>query len=390
MGRRAASGIRGVVHPDAAGRGRRSADRVAGAPADLRLHGAAYWRRQAPSCAGFTTPPVSLMHATRPPPWPSSLRPSYAPTVLLAETERIRRCADRTRIGAARPGRGRAGPGRRRLRSGRPPVLPGRLPPARPGGRDGRLSPAPSAGLPRPTRSVAWRLRNVRVAIAGGRSAHRRRRRPRRVALVAAVARRPAAAAAARLAALRRPRLARSHHGRGRHRPLPRQAGPHDRTLGPRTCDGPEPRRLAVYLKRHSSAPWWRPAAGDAVAGRRLVARLQGVGASGMGAGRGVPVPRTVAAAEYVGPAGRLRSFLAVEELHDMLPLNEAVPLAAVAGSPRRLPPLETRPDRRDRPPHAPAPRPPPLPQRPLSLPLLHPPRKTRPTPTRRGAAGSS
>ena len=93
--------------------------------------------------------------------------------------------------------------------------------------------------------------------------------------------------------------------------------------------DGPEPRRLAVYLKRHSSAPWWRAPAGDAVAGPRLVARLHGVGPSGMGARAGVPVPRAVAAAEYVGPAGRLSSFLAVEELYDMLPLNEAVPLAA-------------------------------------------------------------
>src|SRR5262249_30258002 len=43
----------------------------------------------------------------------------------------------------------------------------------------------------------------------------------------------------------------------------------------------------------------------------------------------GVPVPRPVAAAEFVGPWGRLHSVLAVEELHDMLPLSEAVPLAA-------------------------------------------------------------
>ena len=43
----------------------------------------------------------------------------------------------------------------------------------------------------------------------------------------------------------------------------------------------------------------------------------------------GVPVPKTVAAAEFVGPWGRLRSVLAVEELRDMLPLPEAIPLAA-------------------------------------------------------------
>jgi heptose I phosphotransferase len=36
-----------------------------------------------------------------------------------------------------------------------------------------------------------------------------------------------------------------------------------------------------------------------------------------------------VAGGEYIGPWGRLRSFLAVEELAGMLPLHEAVPLAA-------------------------------------------------------------
>jgi heptose I phosphotransferase len=44
---------------------------------------------------------------------------------------------------------------------------------------------------------------------------------------------------------------------------------------------------------------------------------------------QGLPVPRPVAAAEYIGPWGRLRSFLAVEELTDMLPLHLAIPAAA-------------------------------------------------------------
>ena len=47
-----------------------------------------------------------------------------------------------------------------------------------------------------------------------------------------------------------------------------------------------------------------------------------------------MPVPEVVAAAEFVGPWGRLRSCLAVEELTDMLPLNEAVPLAAARLAP--------------------------------------------------------
>src|SRR5262249_10605025 len=42
----------------------------------------------------------------------------------------------------------------------------------------------------------------------------------------------------------------------------------------------------------------------------------------------GLPVPATVAAGEYIGPWGRLQSFLAVEELADMVPLHEAIPAA--------------------------------------------------------------
>ncbi len=43
---------------------------------------------------------------------------------------------------------------------------------------------------------------------------------------------------------------------------------------------------------------------------------------------QGVLVPAVVAAAEYIGPWGRLQSVLAVEELTGMLPLHEAIPLA--------------------------------------------------------------
>ena len=99
-------------------------------------------------------------------------------------------------------------------------------------------------------------------------------------------------------------------------------------------ADGPEPRRLAVYLKRHSSAPWWDRLRATLWPGGGWSPAFKEWDHLEWARSVGVPVPRAVAAAEYVGPAGRLRSFLAVEELHDMLPLNEAVPLAAARLAP--------------------------------------------------------
>jgi heptose I phosphotransferase len=89
-----------------------------------------------------------------------------------------------------------------------------------------------------------------------------------------------------------------------------------------------EGRRLAVYVKRHYRLSWWRgllaavwPEAGwsPAEQERRHLEWARS---------EGIPVPATVACAEYIGPWGRLQSFLAVEELADMLPLHEAIPQA--------------------------------------------------------------
>ena len=88
---------------------------------------------------------------------------------------------------------------------------------------------------------------------------------------------------------------------------------------------------LAVYLKRHYRLPWWRgllasfwPDAGWSPALQEW-RHLEWARAQGM------PVPAAVAAGEYIGPWGRLQSFLAVEELAGMLPLHEAIPRAAAA-----------------------------------------------------------
>jgi heptose I phosphotransferase len=87
-------------------------------------------------------------------------------------------------------------------------------------------------------------------------------------------------------------------------------------------------RRLTVYLKRHYRlSRWlgmlatfwpdigWSPAVDEC-------RHLQWAQAQGM------PVPLPVAAGEFLGPWGKLQSFLAVEELTGMLPLHEAIPTA--------------------------------------------------------------
>jgi heptose I phosphotransferase len=92
---------------------------------------------------------------------------------------------------------------------------------------------------------------------------------------------------------------------------------------------GEPARRLTVYLKRHYELPWWQGwlaalwPRGDWSPAMQEWRHLE------WARRQGLPVPRAVAAAEYLGPWGRLQSFLAVEELADMVPLNEAIPLAA-------------------------------------------------------------
>ena len=87
------------------------------------------------------------------------------------------------------------------------------------------------------------------------------------------------------------------------------------------------------------------PAAAGGTGCWRRCSRMRGVVAGACRSGnasvwatdKGFPVPRPVAAGQFVGPWFRLQGFLAVEELHGMLPLHEAVPLAAARLDPRRV-----------------------------------------------------
>jgi heptose I phosphotransferase len=97
-------------------------------------------------------------------------------------------------------------------------------------------------------------------------------------------------------------------------------------------------KKLVVYLKRHYELPLWRGLlaalwpSGDWSPAMQERCNLE------WAKSHGLPVPNVAAAGEYLGPWGKLQSFLAIEELTDMLPLHEAIPLAS-----RQLPSLVFR-----------------------------------------------
>lgn len=93
--------------------------------------------------------------------------------------------------------------------------------------------------------------------------------------------------------------------------------------------------RLSVYLKRHYRLPRWRGLMATIRPGAGWSPAFQEWRHLRAARSRGLPVPAPVAAAEYIGPWGRLQSFLAVEELVGMLPLHQAVPAAAARLDPR-------------------------------------------------------
>ena len=88
-------------------------------------------------------------------------------------------------------------------------------------------------------------------------------------------------------------------------------------------------KQLVVYLKRHYELPWWRGFMATLWPGRNWSPAMQERYNLEWACQEGLPVPEVVAAGEFVGPWGKLQSFLAIEELTGMLPLHEAIPLAA-------------------------------------------------------------
>lgn len=88
--------------------------------------------------------------------------------------------------------------------------------------------------------------------------------------------------------------------------------------------------RLSVYLKRHYELPWWRCWLATLWPGRNGSPAWREWRHLEWARQQGVPVPATVAVAEYIGPWGKLRSSLVVEELAGMVSLQEAIPLAAL------------------------------------------------------------
>lgn len=87
-------------------------------------------------------------------------------------------------------------------------------------------------------------------------------------------------------------------------------------------------RPLNLYLKRHYELPRWQGLLAALLPGRAVSPGLAEWEHLRWAEEHGIPVARPVAAGEFRGPWGKLQSFLAVEALTGMLPLNEAIPLA--------------------------------------------------------------
>jgi heptose I phosphotransferase len=86
---------------------------------------------------------------------------------------------------------------------------------------------------------------------------------------------------------------------------------------------------LTVYLKRHYQLPWWQGLLATIWPGGDWSPAMQEWRHLEWARRQGLPVPAATAAGEWIGPRFKLQSFLAVEELTDMLALHEAIPEAS-------------------------------------------------------------
>lgn len=93
-------------------------------------------------------------------------------------------------------------------------------------------------------------------------------------------------------------------------------------------------RQLNLYLKRHYELPRWHGLLAALFPCRAMSPGLAEWEHLRWAEENGIPVARPVAAGEFRGPWGKLQSFLAVEALAGMLPLNEAIPRALRTLSP--------------------------------------------------------
>jgi Lipopolysaccharide kinase (Kdo/WaaP) family len=88
-------------------------------------------------------------------------------------------------------------------------------------------------------------------------------------------------------------------------------------------------RQLAVYLKRHYRLQRWRGLLAALWPRGNWSPALQERAGLEWADAQGIPVPAVVAAGEFLGPWGRLQSFIAIEELSGRIALHQAIPVAS-------------------------------------------------------------
>ena len=102
------------------------------------------------------------------------------------------------------------------------------------------------------------------------------------------------------------------------------------RSIARWTLTAADGRQLVVFLKTAlRTAATARTACGAVGPGERIRRACRNGNICSGPSSRDCPCRERVAAGELVGPHGRLQSFIAIAELTDMLPLHEAIPLAA-------------------------------------------------------------